>query len=160
MRASVRRFATRSLSTDAPAVSTLQGQVDRAALASRWSVSLSAGPASESIVGVSSRMGAHALIGVGCAFTRTPLEVRVDAMAVSWASSRGYASLNANAVLPVARIPARGTVLRPCLLGGVGLAEFRARITSPAAFAAQVGGEMRLEGSKYGGFAEWRHHSA
>jgi len=129
-------------------------------MASRWSVSLSAGPAAEAVLGVSTRSGAYALIGVGYAFARVPLEMRVDAMTVSCANTRGYGSLNANAVLPIGRIAALGPVLRPYLLGGVGLAEFRARVTSPAAFAAQVGGGMRIMRTKYGGFAEWRHHSA
>lgn len=109
MRLHLPRVAVLSMFFAALTSSPLQGQVDHTALAPRWSVRPSAGPASVSIVGISSRKGIQALTGVGHS-SQTPLTVRVDAMAETSGSASGCSSLNANAVRQVTRIASLGTV--------------------------------------------------
>ena len=109
MRLHLPHFAVLSLFFAALTSSPLQGQVDHTALARRWPDRQSAGPASVSIVGISSRIGVQALTGVGH-FSQTPLTVRVDAMAETSGSASGCSSLNANAVRQVTRIATLGSM--------------------------------------------------
>ena len=124
----------------------------------RWSVSLAGGIASDAALGVSRRIAGHGLLAVGYAPWRSPLEMRVDLMAVSWQDPVGQVSVNASGVLPVGRVGVGGSVVRPYLLAGVGAYGFGSGQSRK--FAAHAGGGLRLEYARYAVFGELRRHAA
>ncbi len=127
---------------------------------SHWTVSLAGGTVAEHPMGISSQVSAHALVGLSYAQRGWPVELRGDLSARSSASSAGSVSLNASALLPLARLTIRRTSLRPYALAGLGAGGFTTSVPGVVqAFGSHAGAGVRLEAARTTLLSEIRYHT-